>query len=364
MVRVQDDSGHSLLQLAANYLAAGISILPIKADGSKAPDWRVLPRIPKDPTEPDGELKYSWDPFKENLPTLDELQEWYGDGAPLRGIAAIGGKVSGGLECIDFDEASLLEPWIELVEARRPGLVKKLTINNTPRPGAHVVYRCSVTAGNTGLAFTPELNPKTGKVERKVLVETRGQGGYFLLPGSPWECNPVESGAVYSHRSGPPITQLSVISPEERQILWEAAQSLDQWFEDADIESGPKRSAEDNGKLRPGDDYNRRGPSWGEILGSGWEEIQPNRWRRPGKQGKAWSATTGCKSSDGTELFIVFSSNAPPFENSRPNGKIGKPYSKFAAYTLLHHGGDFSAAARALASQRYGSPPRQEPDQR
>jgi hypothetical protein len=72
-------------------------------------------------------------------------------------------------------------------------------------------------------------------------------------------------------------------------------------------------------------------------------------WKRPGKEGPGWSATTGyCHGADGAELLRVFSSNASPFEE-------GKAYGKFRAYALLHHGGDYQAAARELASKGYGA---------
>src|SRR5262249_53166612 len=72
-------------------------------------------------------------------------------------------------------------------------------------------------------------------------------------------------------------------------------------------------------------------------------------WRRPGKE-KGHSATTGhCKSKNGWELFFCFTSNGGCFES-------GKPYSKFAVYTLLNHNGDFKSAAADLRKLGYGDP--------
>src|SRR5262249_14403625 len=111
--------------------------------------------------------------------------------------------------------------------------------------------------------------------------------------------------------------------------------------------------------LRPGDDFERRGPGWDDILTPhGWERAGGRGdvvyWRRPGKDAPGISATTGyCKGTDGADLLAVFSSNAHPFEG--PSGT--KPctcYGKFAAYALLNHGGDFKAAARELAREGYG----------
>ena len=103
------------------------------------------------------------------------------------------------------------------------------------------------------------------------------------------------------------------------------------------------------GGIRPGDDYNRR-TSWPEVLEpAGWTHVQTRdnvaHWRRPGKEGPGSSATTGF---DGRDYLYVFSTNASPFEANRA-------YSKFAAYTMLHHQGDFRAAASYLASSGYGA---------
>lgn len=97
---------------------------------------------------------------------------------------------------------------------------------------------------------------------------------------------------------------------------------------------------------RPGDVLNGQGKAIvkGILESHGWTYVNTcgcnERWRRPdGTAGKAkatWSATLR---DDG--LLYVFSSNAPPLEP-------GKGYPPFAVYSLLEHGGDFSAAARAL----------------
>lgn len=105
---------------------------------------------------------------------------------------------------------------------------------------------------------------------------------------------------------------------------------------------------------RPGDDYNRRG-SWADLLGRhGWTVHHASGdatyWTRPGKDARVGqSASTGyCSSECGGDLLYVFSSSAVPFE---PDAA----YSRFAAYALLDHGGDFSAAAGRLRADGYGA---------
>lgn len=99
----------------------------------------------------------------------------------------------------------------------------------------------------------------------------------------------------------------------------------------------------------PGRDYNNR-TDWADILQPhGWRLFYTRGnvryWTRPGKT-TGVSATTNAL---GTDRLHVFSENAHPFD-------AGTSYSKFGAYALLEHGGDFKAAAKALAERGYGDP--------
>lgn len=99
-----------------------------------------------------------------------------------------------------------------------------------------------------------------------------------------------------------------------------------------------------SGGMLPGDDFNARG-DWASILiAHGWKLLKDGEnqeWQRPGKMDSGKSATFNGL------CFYVFSSSAEPFE-------ANKGYSKFSAYALLEHGGDFSAAASALRAKGYG----------
>src|SRR5262245_57977198 len=114
-----------------------------------------------------------------------------------------------------------------------------------------------------------------------------------------------------------------------------------------------------DGRVSPGDAFNKAGPEWDELLlPHGWELMwrrgRRAAWRRPGKTADGLSATTGvCSNEHSGELFACFSSNAPPFEGPT-SGRICSVHSKFAVYTLLNHGGDFSAAAKALYDRGFG----------
>jgi hypothetical protein len=344
------------LQAAQAYQQAGIAVLPIARSGLKNPATELLP-------------SGHWDCYQSDPPTLEKVAEWYDRSSPP-GIATIGGKVSGNLEIIDFDrKAEVIFPeWKAIVEEECPGLLAKLSIVQTPRPGFHVRYRCpaAVIPGTLHPAreWAWEIE-NNGKWKKATLIETRGEGGYALAPGTPPECH--KTRRLYVHLSGPKTSEVQTITPEERETLLRVAAyfdcstdaekpSVSPDGEELKEEAGtlPNGHTETESGLRPGEDFDRNGPDWSEILcPAGWVLVRTNAagvscWRRPGKDA-SWSATTGkCKGSKGEPLFRVFSSNADPFE-------ADKAYGKFRAYALLYHNGNRSAAARDLAAKGFGT---------
>jgi hypothetical protein len=351
------------IDVARRCVGAGISVIPVARDGTKAPAWELLPRVADEKT---GRLHPSWNPFREAAPDREQVRAWWGGGDPP-GIAALPGNLSG-LELIDFDReaAELFPAWRDLVEIERPGLVDRLCVVRTPRrpAGYHVWLRCvdHAVPGNQALArlSIPEQrrekeDAKTqGRKAEVTLIETRGEGGYALIPGCPGYCH--ETGGEYRFLSGPALWELGTVSIEERDTLARCARLFSREVK----EDGPPAAACGRGEpasgLRPGDDFDARGPDWREILEPhGWalagSRGDERRWRRPGKD-HGWSATTGhCRAQDGADLLRVFSSNAHPFED-------GKAYGKFRAVSLLSFGGDAKETARALGRMGFGDRPK------
>jgi hypothetical protein len=311
-------------EYAQAYWDSGLCFIPIRSDGSKAPVSK-------------------WKEFESRRPTVAELHDWF---PRHRGLAIVCGAVSGNLECLDFDDASLFEPWRDDVRAIAPGLFERLTVHATPRPGWQVFYRCETIQGNTKLATRATDDPLYET--DPTLIETRGEGGYVLAPGCAAECH--KTRRRYVHADGPPITAVETITPDEREILFRVAGRFDRDTSKYCREfNAPDISSNGNGqwKVKPGDDYIAR-TSWHEILEPhGWKRLPSSGnvdyWQRPGKTGRGPSATTRFCG----ELMRNFSSNATPFEV--------KAYNRFAAYTLLNHAGDFKAAAKALSEAGYGT---------
>jgi putative DNA primase/helicase len=318
-------STSSALEHAREYLRAGLSAVAIKADGTKMP-----------PT--------SWKRLQSERMTEEDARREFRHG---RGVGIIAGRVSGNLEIIDIDDEKIAAEWITMVP---PALLDRLPQIRTPSGCLHVYMRSPLAERNQKLAERPNPDyPERSDQKTLTLIETRGEGGLVVAPGSPPACHP--TGRTYEHESGPPITETPVITAEEREILFAAARSFNEVAEHVAPEPPPERGSAAG--LRPGDDWNRRA-SWEEILTPhGWQ-VHPSSngkglWTRPGKDTRhGYSATTGyCKSERSGDLLYVFSSSAAPLDS-------GKAYSRFSAYAILHHGGDFRAAAQSLSAAGYG----------
>ena len=312
-------------QAGERLLAAGISVACILNDGSKATahPWRPQQRQRLTPAE---------------FAAL--VRRFVGVDV---GLAIVAGRASGNLEILDFDTLELIGPWSEMVEALLPGLLSRLVMVQTPRPGQHVYYRCPVIAGNQKLAQALDADGKP-----KTLIETRGLGGYTIIPPSPPACHPMNKS--YALMQGD-LTQIPEITPDERNILLNSARTFNTYVNPARVVSGYTIKAAPSTPVgdRPGDIF-ADAVSWAELLEHhGWT-LAGSRgellfWRRPGKS-KGWSATTGLGQTD---LLYVFSTNAQPFEAETC-------YTRFGAYAVLEHGGDFQKAARLLYFKGYQRP--------
>jgi Bifunctional DNA primase/polymerase, N-terminal len=310
-----------------------VNTLPILLDGSKSPSVK-------------------WAARQEQLATRTQIKA---DHAEPRALAMVCGAGSGNVEDLDFDAPELLEPWIGIVTEHLPLLVGKLVIWKTPR-GYGVAYRCATRpAGNTELAWGYR-DKDDGKGLRKVaLIQTRGQGGYCLIPPSADRAHP--TGRPYVYIQGD-LARLPILTHEEHKVLWDAARSLNELpaQEKSAPRTAPARptgarprlaSQKPTGGVRPGGDFNQRG-DWAELLdAAGWTKVftrgDVEYWRRPGKDiGHSATLNYG-----GRNRLYVFTTSDEHLE-------AGTSYDLFAAYAAIHHKGNYTAAARALWHQGYG----------
>jgi hypothetical protein len=298
-------------QAALAAQAAGISVLPPKQDGSKRPDSNSWAHLQREPA------------------TVEQINKWYANGRT--GTGWVTGRVSGGLEVMDFDDRGALAEFKKLcADAELDGLLACIMegyFEHTPN-GAHIAYRCKTIDGNKKLAKNKH---------NKAMIETRGEGGFIIVAPTHGSVN---TAGEYVLESGG-VDTIVEIMPEDRDALHTVARMLDESIAPKETTPTTARGG------RPGDDYNDRVP-WADVLQPhGWvrtsSRLGVTHWRRPGKDKGAPSATTNHGDSD---LLYVFSTSTA-FESERG-------YSKFSAYSILEHGGDHKAAAKELALLGYG----------
>lgn len=309
------------LEIARAYLAAQISVIPLRCDGSKKTSLET------------------WNPYRERFATDGHLVAWFGH--KRRGIGIVCGILSGGLEVIDFDEEAD-ETFYAWRRSLPPEISTRLCVVETAGFGFHVFYRSQEVCGNQKIAMTADA--------KATLIESRGEGGYVCAVGSAEEVH--ESKRPYVQVAGPPLPEVPAFTVEERKALWVAAAALDRrdpeqvHRERVMAKARSLRSA----TAKPPDpsttwgDFDLRG-SWDEVLEPfGWTTGDGINWTRPGKSGGT-SAKVNIN-GQGVEILTVFSPNAAPLERDS--------YGKFRAYKVLAFKGDGRAAARALARRGYG----------
>ena len=314
-----------ILETALQLAAHGISVVPVATDGSKRPG------IP------------SWKEYQNRKATPDELLAWF---QAAEGVGVICGAVSGNLEMLELEGRAVAgKMHLDIAEiAKNSGLESlwnKLNsgyVETTPSGGLHWLYRIDgEVPGNTKLARRPGEN---GGID--VLAETRGEGGFVIVAPTNGTCHP--SGGAWTLLIGGP-SSIPTITREERDALHHLFSMFDEIPKAEYIAEEIKTKSD--GPLSPGDDYNRK-VSWNQILEPlGWTRVYTTTsgvtaWRRPGKS-EGVSATTN---HAGTDKFYCFTTSSI-FDAETS-------YSKFAAYALIEHNGDFRAAAKSLRQLGYG----------
>jgi hypothetical protein len=309
-------------------------------------------------------------PVKSNkLPITKGWQTFAGehDLSNCEAVGLVCGKLSGNLEVIDVDTkydltGKLFDNYKRLVHTIDRNLLEKVVVQKTKSGGFHVIYRCSVIAGNQKLAnrattaaekeatykqtYEAELASSKPDDEAKkkaqkaadndkvrVLFETRGEGGYIM-------CFPSD-GYELIHRDYYGINE---ITPEERDILHGIARQFNEVVEEYSAPK-PKSFSKTTG-LTPFDDYNQRGDVIGLLESHGWRVVSrkgnKTHFLRPGQ---TTSQTSGNYDSS-NNWFSVFTTSSE-FEPE-------KAYLPYGVFTVLECNKNFSEAAKKLYDLGYG----------
>ena len=282
---------------ALRYLAGGLSLVPCSPK-TKRPENRLLPR--------DGEGKPTWACYQQQPADEATVKTWFTRGC--ESVAAIGGKVSGGLLIIDFDDPRFYPAWQEQVGS----LVDGLPVQRTGREGGgfQVWLRCPDPGHNDKLAHVPDASEETG---RRVAIETRGEGGYAVAPGS---LHP--SGRRYEVVAGD-FAAIPTVPQAVADTLLAAARKLDEApytrqqleAKEKAAKTSTKHQAESNGHGNVIDAYNAAVSIETALESHGYIRAG-QRWKAPAARRQALrSAKGGASTIPATTPFRIITGIGP-----------------------------------------------------
>lgn len=252
-------------------------------------------------------------------------------------IGLICGEISGNLFAIDIDckydlTGTLYQDLKELIENSKQGLFEKFQINTTKNNGYHLIFACeSKPLGNKKLASrfaTEEEIEKGDKV--KVLIETRGEGGYICYP-------PTDGYSIIKEG-------YETLTDDEIDIVLSCCRS----FNKIEVKEPTYKNKvdESNYVTSPFDDYNKRGDCIQELINNGWKFVFEKgdniHLKRPGATDSRVSGNYSKKHNK----FFVFSTSTIFTELTG--------YSPVAVYCKLYFNDNWSECAKDLIAKGFG----------
>ncbi len=287
------------------------------------------------------------------------------------GVGLVCGALSGNIEVIDVDSkydltGKLFDEYKRKIHTSDKTLLEKLLVQKTKGNGYHLVYRCKTISGNLKLAnrhTTDEeknktyqetyasslLDPKNksdetakAKAEKarindkvRVLLETRGEGGYIM-------CFP-SIGYSLLNRD---FYGISEITPEQREILHNAAREFNEVVTEYELPKPIERELPKIKGKSSFEDYNDRGDVVSLLESHGWKAVGKKGSKvillRPGQT----SSQSSGNYDYAKKWFSVFSTSTD-FDPQHA-------YLPYAVFAYLECDKDFSAASKKLYEMGFG----------
>lgn len=338
----------SILAAALDAHDAGLSVVRASNDGTKKPVGQ-------------------WKQHQTRRADRATIEGWFS--GTEWGLGVVCGAVSGDLEMLELEGRFMTEIGSErfrqaMKEADLELLMQRLVngfMVTSPSGGRHFYYRISngEAAGNTKLARRPATTTElaTNPTDPiRVLIETRGEGGFVVAPPSGGKVHP--SGRPWATKAGS-FAAIPEITAAERDAFHEVCRS----FDTADTAKGvavPPIPADRRIHLPKPNQV--AGDSWFDAVVQHLRSTQPMvqllehyGWKFDHDDTHGRHLMSGPHHPDGGVSGSVNNNDRLcPFSTSTPFATGGEPpttYDQLDVIAAYEHSGDRKAAGRAIAER-------------
>jgi len=299
---------NTLYNTAEEFIFEGINVVAVHESKKPLHPWTALQKVMMG-------LEYADDVFKR-----------------AHGIAVICGKISGNLECIDFDAHNndilkIYNDWSADEGVTDILNRNKVYIEKSKRGGIHILYRYDNDV-------KPEESQKLANWEDgSSMIETRGEGGYVIVAPTPG----------YTPIQGD-LLKLPELSSDERDYLISHARNFNQQAKKETTENAPAGGYDHTDPVS-WFNWNKAAYAKNLLKDKGWTMVEVKddveQWRRPGKD-EGISATWGNKHNS----FFMFTTSWPELES-----KVY--YTPFQIAVRLRFKNDYMAALHWIVNKYF-----------
>lgn len=270
---------------------------------------------------PVSSKKIPFKPWSEFQTRIAPVEDWHPHYLKQGYVAVICGRISLNIECIDIDVKHDPDKtiWNEYKALIPKPLLDRLIIQETVNDGYHLLYRCP----DANIEPNQKLAEHT---DEKVIIETRGEGGYFCTHTNDYK---VAQG-TFDLRSL--NIDIPVITPQERSQLLEIARSLTRFL--------PKKPQKSFSYSIPAiNDFNEKFSIVEVLTKHNWSVTRED-------DEKVYLLREGSLASHSayyfkdTKTFFCFSTST--------EFTAGKPYNHFQVLQVLEGKNDFRTTVRLL----------------
>jgi len=274
------------------------------------------------------------------IQTIDEVKalNW----SQAYGMALLTG---GDIEVLDIDSKYALDKdsfdtavFDAIYEALGEEDFNNMVFTQTQSGGYHIIYRCEKIEGNQKLAsrYTTKDERQHENDKVRVLLETRGENGYILIPPTP---------NYHFDNKVRNLSKITTITVQQRDKLMAIMRSFDETGEIIKKNAAKTPFEVASSGRTTIEAFNEAHTPVELIESIGWKYAysrgENNYYIRSGKN----KGVSGCY-NENLGTFYVFSTSTI-FE-------AGLAYNAFQTYAYIHHGADWSKASKELYKQGYG----------